>query len=82
MIYDTLLFVICGEDNILLLFVSVAVDFLVLFVAITDPCSGLLTFTLFIAFVFDEVDVILQTDTAFLRYFLSRLDVPLVIPTS
>jgi hypothetical protein len=30
----------------------------------------------------DDVDVILQTDTAFFRYFRSRRVVPFVIPTS
>ena len=44
---------------------------------ISRPCSGL-----FPAMELDEVEVILHTDTAFLRYFRSRRVVPLVIPTS
>jgi len=56
------------------------------------PCSELLLLLillllrlfilLLLLFGFDDVDVILQTDTAFLRYFRSRLVVPLVMPTS
>ena len=49
----------------------------------SNPCSELLVFVLVpVAFGFDEVDVILQTDTAFFRYFRSRRAVPFVIPTS
>lgn len=47
-----------------------------------SPFSGLTVCDLFVALLFDDVEVILQTDTAFFLYFLSRRVVPLVIPTS
>jgi hypothetical protein len=50
--------------------------------AIKSPCSWLFPIELLTALEFDDVEVILQTDTAFFRYFLSRRVVPLVIPTS
>ena len=50
--------------------------------AIGKPESWLWADGLFLALEFDDVDVILQTDTAFLRYLRSRRVVPLVIPTS
>ena len=46
------------------------------------PCSGFVDAELCPARELDDVEVILQTETAFLRYFRSRRVVPLVIPTS
>ena len=85
MIYYTLLICDCGDDKTLLLWIDwdpegVPVVVRVFDVEPNNPCSWLLTFALFAAAF--EVDVILQTDTAFLRYFASRRVVPFVIPTS
>ncbi len=87
-LYYTLLICGCDEEwRLLLLLVwdpdGVPVDDLVLLVDANNLWSGLLIFVLFaVAFEFDDVDVILHTDTAFFRYFLSLRVVPFVIPTS
>jgi len=84
----TLLTCCCGEQKILLLVLDwdpegILVDVRVLVVDSNNPCSWLLIFVLFaVPFELDDVDVILQTDTAFFRYFRSLRAVPFVIPTS
>jgi hypothetical protein len=81
----------CGDENGFVLLVFICDDGVPVVVGdvkvfdINKPRSWLFPIVLLLLFAFAfafEVDVILQTDTAFLRYFLSRRVVPFVIPTS